>query len=158
MNTPVISAEAAIEKRPVAVWMLLLYLAFRIAADAHSLIPGHALAAAGPGASRSYGLYLAAVSLTLFRVGTIVLGLFLIWRRHRVGLAITAILVGSEVYYDMLRIFSGGGALSSFGPPATEGDAIARALGRYTMMVAPLALLAWCLLSASSRKYFRLER
>ena len=155
MHTPVVITDAPNARRPLAVWVLLLYLAVRITADLHSLIPGHALAAAGPAASRSYGLYLAAISLTIFRAATIVLVMFLVWRRHWVGLVIAAILVFSELYYDVLQLLTGGGALSAFGPPATEGDAIARAVGRYTIMIAPLALLAWCSLSAGSRRYFR---
>ena len=155
MNTPYAFADTAGARRPFAIWALLVFLALRIALDLSALISMHALIASGPAASSSYNLYLAAASLALFRVGVVVLALALVWRRRQVGLVIASIQFLAELYSEVLRDITGGVVQSAFGPPATGGDEYARALGRYTMLIAPLMLVAWCSLVSSSRRYFR---
>jgi len=155
MNAPEAITGTAIARRPLAIWALFAFLILRIAADAHSLLPARELVVAGPAASRSYNLYVALISLALFRFGTILLTLILLWRRHWVGLVIAALFFLAEAYSEVLRDLTGGMIGSAFGPPATEGDAIARAVGRYTMILAPLALLAWCSVGTKVRRYFQ---
>ena len=150
-----VTPEAPLAKRPVVVWVLLLFLVLRIALDLHSLIPGHLLVIAGPESSRAYNLYVALLSLTLFRVLTLVFVLFLIWRRHWAGLIIAATFFCAELYTEALRDVTGGVIDSIFGPPASRGDAIARTLGRYCALIAPIALVAWCSIRSTSRLYFR---
>ena len=155
MNTSHVTPETPLAKRPVVVWVLLLFLALRIAFDLHSLIPGHLLVIGGPEASRAHNLYVALLSLTLFRVLTLMFVLFLIWRRHWTGLIIAASLFCAELYTEALRDMTGGVFGSMFDPPASRGDAIARTLGRYSALIAPIALLAWCSIRSTSRRYFR---
>ena len=155
MSTPHTFADPARARRPFAVWALLVFLTLRIALDLRALISMHALIALGPAASSSYNLYLAAASLALFRAGVVSLALALVWRRHQVGLVIASILFLAELYSEVLRDMTGGVVQSAFGPPATGADEYARALGRYTMLIAPLLLVAWCSFVSSSRRYFR---
>ena len=154
MNTSRVTPEAPLAKRPVVVWVLMIFLALRIALDLHSLIPGHLLVIGGPESSRAYNLYVALLSLTLFRVLTLTFVLLLIWRRHWTGLIIAAIFFSAELYTEALRDMTGGVIGSMFGPPASQGDAIARTMGRYSVLIAPIALLAWCSIRSTSRRYF----
>src|SRR5688572_3738917 len=103
MNTPQAFADSVGAKRTFAIWALLIFLALRVALDARALYSMHTLIAAGPAASSSYNLYLAAASLALFRLGAVSLTLLLLWRRHRVGLVIAAILFLAELYFEVLR-------------------------------------------------------
>ena len=155
MNTSPVTPEAPLAKRPVVVWVLLLFLALRIALDLHSLIPSHLLVIGGPESSRAYNLYVALLSLTLFRVLTLMFVLILIWRRHWTGLIVAATFFCAELYTEALRDVTGGVIASMFGPPSSQGDAIARILGRYSALIAPIALLAWCSIRSTSRRYFR---
>lgn len=155
MNTPHAHSDTANATRSLAIWTLLIFLALRIAFDVRALLTMHALISEGPGASRLYDLYLSAASLALFRAGVVALAMTLLWRRHQAGLIIAAILFFAELYSAVLRDMTGGVVPSEFGPPATEGGAIARALGRYSMLIAPLVLLAWCSFASHSRRYFR---
>jgi hypothetical protein len=155
MITPQPPADTAMAKRPIAVWALLVLLVLRLALDARALISVHALIAPGPTASNSYNLYLAAASLALFRFGAVSLALVLLWRRHQAGLVIAAMLFLAELYGGVLGDLTGAVVQSAFGPPESDGDAYARALGRYSMLLAPLALIAWCSLTSSCRRYFR---
>ena len=155
MVTPQPITDTAGARRPFAIWALLILLVLRLALDARALTSVHALIAPGATASDSYNLYLAAASLALFRFGTVSLALVLLWRHHLAGLVIAAILFLAELYFGVLGDLTGGVVQSHFGPPASESDAFARALGRYSVLVAPLVLVAWCSLTSSCRKYFR---
>lgn len=69
----------------------------------------------------------------------------------RVSFAIWALLV-----LVALRIAIDGRALLTIHAVISHGPAaIARAVGRYSMLVAPLVLLAWPAIMPSSKKYFR---
>ena len=155
MNTPQALTDTASATRSFAIWALLAFLALRIVIDGRALLSMHAVIAQGPTASRLYNLYLSATSLALFRIGAVAVAMTLLWRRNQAGLIIAAILFVAELYSSILRDITGGVVQSAFGSPATEGDAIARALGRYSMLVAPLVLLAWCSFGSSSKRYFR---
>ena len=155
MDTTLVTSEAPLAKRPVAVWVLLCFLALRIALDLHSLIPAHLLVNGGPESTRGYNLYVALLSLTLFRAVTLMFVMFLIWRRNWTGVIIAATFFCAELYTEVLRGLTGGEILSMFGPPPSPEAAIARSMGKYSVLIAPLALLAWCSIRSTARQYFR---
>lgn len=143
--------------RSFAIWALLAFLAWQIAGDVRAIYSMHLVIIEGPTASRLYYIYLSAVSLAVLRIGSIALAMVLLWRRHQAGLVIAAILFLANLYTVVLRDMTGGAVPSAFGPPATEGDAIARAVGRYSVHVTQLVVLAWCAFAIRTKKYFALR-
>ncbi len=130
-------------------------MALRIFGDLHALPPEHAALGRAWPQSPAHGFYTATISLTLFRAGAVIFAAILLWRRHWAGLAIAGIVFCTELYSEGMRDWTGGSLSSIFGQPATDTDALARALGRYSMLVMPLALIAWASLHSKARSYFR---
>ncbi len=140
------------KRTPIVVWALLAFLALRVFLDLRSLVPAHSMAAAGPLGSRNYGIYIAIIPLVLFRVGAVVLGGLLVWRRQRTGLLIAAMLFVAELYGTVLRDFTTG-VLAIYGGDDFN-DNVARAAGHYAMLLIPLLLLLACAMTRRAREFF----
>src|SRR6478735_5115737 len=87
-------------RRPIALWMLLAFMALRIFGDLHALPPEHAALGRAWPQSPAHGFYTATISLTLFRAGAVIFAAILLWRRHWAGLAIAGIVFCTELYSE----------------------------------------------------------
>lgn len=143
----------AIKQRPIAVWLLLLYLIFKFFGLAHSAISWQQDVFSGAPINGPIGLAIYTANAVLFMTLLVGSSLFALWNRSKFGLIVSCLIACLYFYRSVLLDIFGGPITVYLDETGVETTDFLHVYGARLYQLLLLVLATIPLWSKAARKY-----